>query len=229
MGASLSSFTPFSGTTNGNTSTTTTTTPASATTIDQTPKKRGPGRPRKNKKAPDNNNNNIIRQSRRAAKCKPSKVYFPTWPKTKTPSQKKYPLTPNTRAKVEAKTKPIIKQKPQHHRKSPRVKHKYNKHMIPKVAKGVSRFTPNATYEIDELVFAWDKDVLYEGKVMNWRSEGEGEEGGEEEEEASKEYRVHFIGYKKFHDKWITPNQMLKVDYTSRKYFKETRGKLPFD
>lgn len=56
MGASLSSFTPFSSTTNGNTSTTTTTTPSAATTIDQTPKKRGPGRPRKNKKAADNKN-----------------------------------------------------------------------------------------------------------------------------------------------------------------------------
>ena len=220
MGASLSSFTPFSGTT------TTATPAAAATTIDQTPKKRKPGRPRKNKKAAEYNN--IIRQSRRAAKCNPSKVSFPSWPKTKTPSQKKYPLTPKTRAKIEAKTKPIIKQK-QHHRKSPRVKHKFNKHMIPKVAKGVSRYTPNATYEIDELVFAWDKDVLYEGKVMKWRI-SEGEEGGEEEDdEASKEYHVHFLGYKKFHDKWITSNQMLKVDYSSRKYFKEARGKLPFD
>lgn len=146
----------------------------------------------------------IVRRSRRVTKSNPPKVIFPTIPKAKTPSRKKFPLTPKTRAKVEASSKPIL-------RKSPRVvKHKVE---IPKVAKGVPKYTPNANYDTEELIFAWDRGVLYEAKVMNF-------------ERSSNTYYLHYLGYKKSHDKWVTAKDMMKVEPSSRRYFKETRGKL---
>ena len=51
----------------------------------------------------------VARRSRRITKCDPPRVVFPTIPSAKTPSRKKVPPTPNTRADVEAKTKSILR------------------------------------------------------------------------------------------------------------------------
>ena len=165
-----------------------------------------------------------VRQSRRTAKANPPKVFFPTFPKSKTPS-KKFPLTPSTRTKVESKFKPILLK-----RKSPRVvKHKFikGKSTTGSLKSSLSsKYTPNATYNVDELIFAWDKKVLYEAKVTSIKFICNND--GSPTDTIDK-YQVHYLGYKKMHDKWIGIDKMLKVDYDSNKYFKETRGKLAFE
>ena len=152
------------------------------------------------------------RQSRRTAKANPQKVFFPTFPKSKTPS-KKFPLTPSTRSKVESKSKPILLK-----RKSPRVvKHKFikGKSTTNSLKSGLScKYTPNATYDVDELIFAWDKKVLYEAKVTSIKFICNSD--GSPTDEIDK-YQVHYLGYKKMHDKWIGIDKMLKVDYDSNK------------
>ena len=164
------------------------------------------------------------RQSRRTAKANPPKVFFPTFPKSKTPS-KKFPLTPSTRTKVESKSKPILLK-----RKSPRVvKHKFikGKSTTNSLKSSLSsKYTPNATYDVDELIFAWDKKVLYEAKVTSIKFICN--KDGSPTDIIDK-YQVHYLGYKKMHDKWIGIDKMLKVDYDSNKYFKESRGKLAFE
>jgi len=165
-----------------------------------------------------------VRQSRRTAKANPPKVFFPTFPKSKTPS-KKFPLTPSTRTKVESKSKPILLK-----RKSPRVvKHKFikGKSTTNSLKSSLSsKYTPNATYDVDELIFAWDKKVLYEAKVTSIKFICN--DDGSPTDTIDK-YQVHYLGYKKMHDKWIGIDKMLKVDYDSNKHFKETRGKLAFE
>lgn len=143
----------------------------------------------------------IVRRSRRITKSNPRRVIFPTIPKSKTPRTKKYPLTPKSRKKVEEKSKPILL------RKSPR----NAKHKIPTTTKGVLKYTPNATYEVDEPIFVWEKGVIYEARVLK---------------RDNLKYCVHYLGYKKTNDKWITSTAMMKVDPKSRKCFREMRGKL---
>ena len=67
---------------------------AMAVVVAQTPapKKRGPGRPRK---APGT----VSRASRRTAKSNPAKVVIKSVAKKRTPGKRKFPLTPETRAK----------------------------------------------------------------------------------------------------------------------------------
>ena len=171
-----------------------------------------------------NNGKGPVRQSRRTAKANPPKVFFPTFPKSKTPS-KKFTLTPSTRTKVESKFKPILLK-----RKSPRVvKHKFikGKSTTNSLKSSLSsKYTPNATYNVDELIFAWDKKVLYEANVTSIKFICN--DDGSPTDIIDK-YQVHYLGYKKMHDKWIGIDKMLKVDYDSNKYFKTTRGKLAFE
>lgn len=147
----------------------------------------------------------VSRRSRRVAKSNPSRVVFPTIPKAKTPSKKNYPLTPKTRKKAEKKSKPILR------RKSPRAV----KHKIHKFEEGVLKYSPNAIYEVDEPIFCWDKGHLYEAKVI------------EANNTDSSQYHVHFLGYKKTQDKWLTMTKMMKVEPSTRKLFRELRNELP--
>ena len=215
MGASISSTFSLGSSSKG-TSPPSNNEPTSTVEVQQTPKRKR-GRPRKQQLATTIK----IRQSRRTYKCAPSKVNFPTWPaNTKTPS-KLDPLTPQTRAHVEKKVKPILLV----HRKSPRiVKHKIGSRTttttIPQVGKGkdgILKYTPNATYQIDEFIFVWNKKgYITEGKVIKLRNRDDNK------------YYVHFLEEKR--DKWVKANDnMLKVDASSRRYFKESRGMLPFD
>ena len=172
--------------------------PAPARKRGRPPKKKSKaGRPPKKKSEAD-----ISRRSRRIAKSNPRRVIFPTKPKSKTPSRKKFPLTPKSRKKAEANAKPIL------HRKSPR----QAKHKQPGAAKGgVVKFTPSGTYEADEPVFVKEKGVMYEAKVLK-------RDGAK--------YFVHYLGYKHTSDKWIAPSTMMKVDATSRRLYRENRGEL---
>ncbi|KAL7545744.1 hypothetical protein ACHAWF_009096 [Thalassiosira exigua] len=149
----------------------------------------------------------VVRRSRRIPKCDPPKVVFPSVPRAKTPSRKKYPLTPTSRRRAEADSKPIL-------RKSPRIA----KFKFLKVAKVLPKQSPNATYKAGEPVFAWYKGILYEARIMNIEEHGINP--------AQSTYYVHYIGYKKYHDNWITPNEIMKVGPSSRRYFREVRGKV---
>jgi len=46
-------------------------------------------------------------------------------------------------------------------------------------------------------VYCWDRKLLYEARVV--RREGN-------------KYKVHFVGYKKAHDKWYTTDDMMGKD-----------------
>ena len=168
--------------------------------------------PGRKKKATVRIKQEVSRRSQRVARSNPSRVVFPTIPKAKTPSKKNYPLTPKTRKKAEAKSKPILR------RKSPRVV----KHKIPKVEEeggAVLKYTPNAIYELDEPVFAWDRGVIYEAKVIEVGSSSNGSNNSQ--------YHVHFLGYKKTQDKWMSMTKMMKVEPSTRKLFRELRNELP--
>lgn len=201
------------------------------------PKKRGPGRPRK---APGT----VSRASRRTAKSNPSKVIIKSVAKKKTPGKRKFPLTPETRVKgrlastepavvhfpgrpdsqtkttrppVEKKTMPIL-------RKSSRMA-KY-KADVPN-AGSVNRYSPGATYEIDEFVFAWSKGALIEAKVLN-SSRNDGKvvtrEDSAKGDLKDTKYLVHFLGTKE--EEWLTIRDMLKVGYDENKYFKKLNARL---
>ena len=178
----------------------------------------------------------VSRRSRRVTKSNPFKVCFAAVLRAKTPTKWSYPLTPKTRAKgeskwtlvkcedlfpsietqlnlivmsaVERKRKPIL-------RKSPRLV----KYRVQKVA-GILKYTPGAIYQTNELVFAWEKGTLYEGKVLKCSND----------DEKVNKYLVRFLGCVNGYEKceWLTVRDILKVGYDSNRYFKQTRNKLPF-
>lgn len=134
------------------------------------------------------------RRSRRVTKSDPTQVNFKSNPRDPTPQMKHTPLTPNARAvHISDKMTPA--------RKSSR----FTKFKMPKV-RGAPKYSAKLSYEVDELVYCWDKKLLYEARV-------EKREGGK--------YKVHFVGYKKAHDKWYTTDDMMGKDPKSNRYFRE--------
>jgi len=95
------------------------------------------------------------------------------------------------------------------------------------------KFTPNATYKINELIFAWDRNALYESKVVKTKldDENKSKDNSDDKDNGNsnndKKYLVHYVGYKKSHDKWLSEYEMMKHDSNGRAYFKDERGKLP--
>jgi hypothetical protein len=122
------------------------------------------------------------RRSRRVTQSDPTKVNFKSNPVNPTPQIKKSPLTPKSRAEASDKMKPIV-------RKSSR----FSKFRVPK-HQDAPKYSAKLSYEVDEMVYIWDKKLLYEAKV--------------EKREGNK-YKVHFVGYKKAHDKWYTTDDMM--------------------
>ena len=66
------------------------------------------------------------------------------------------------------------------------------------------------TYSINEQVFASDKGHLYEATVLRRRDIKDGVE-----------YYMHFIGYKKSHERWLTSRDMIKNTPESRAFFED--------
>ena len=51
-------------------------------------------------------------------------------------------------------------------------------------------------YDVNEEVFAWDRGVLYEAKILKCKEDTSGDSG-------AKEYLVHYLGFKKSHDRCV--------------------------
>ncbi|EJK48318.1 hypothetical protein THAOC_32897 [Thalassiosira oceanica] len=94
-------------------------------------------------------------------------------------------------------------------------------------AGSVNRYSPGATYEIDEFVFAWSKGALIEAKVLN-SSRNDGKvvtrEDSAKGDLKDTKYLVHFLGTKE--EEWLTIRDMLKVGYDENKYFKKLNARL---
>jgi hypothetical protein len=122
-----------------------------------------------------------FRRSRRVTQSDPTLVNFKSNPRDPTPQMKHTPLTPTSRMAMTDKMTPA--------RKSSR----FTKFKMPKVV-GAPKYSAKLSYEVDEMVYCWDKKLLYEARV--------------EKREGNK-YKVHFVGYKKAHDKWYTADDMM--------------------
>ena len=92
-------------------------------------KKKQQQQPKRYRKPPPNT---ISRRSRRIQKSGPLRVVFPTLPRQKTPTRKKFPLTPNSRAIVEARIKPILRSSSSHRHNLIASKAKHKIDIIPK-------------------------------------------------------------------------------------------------
>eukprot|EP00574_Skeletonema_japonicum_P004215 CAMPEP_0201731538 /NCGR_PEP_ID=MMETSP0593-20130828/26040_1 /ASSEMBLY_ACC=CAM_ASM_000672 /TAXON_ID=267983 /ORGANISM="Skeletonema japonicum, Strain CCMP2506" /LENGTH=205 /DNA_ID=CAMNT_0048224327 /DNA_START=182 /DNA_END=799 /DNA_ORIENTATION=- len=190
MGASISSNFTL-GTTNGETppsSNSTPSTPAVApnTTTNKPPPQASSASSSLPLKTPS-------RRSRRVTKSDPTVVNFTSNPSLPTPQLKHTPLSVNSRTALADKLTPA--------RKSSR----FTKFKMPKV-QGAPKYSAKLSYEVDEMVYCWDKKLLYEARV--------------EKREGNK-YKVHFVGYKKGHDKWYTTDYMMGKDPKSNRYFRE--------
>ena len=70
----------------------------------------------------------------------------------------------------------------------------------------------------NEKIFAWDKGQLYEAKVMK-RKEDVNDSG-------KMKYYVHYLGYKKSHDRWLNGHDMVKHTPKSCKFYKQNIGEI---
>mmetsp|Transcript_26224 Transcript_26224/g.37436 ORF Transcript_26224/g.37436 Transcript_26224/m.37436 type:complete len:199 (+) Transcript_26224:94-690(+) len=182
MGASISSNFTL-GTTNGETPPSSSSSTPSHTTA---PTTTAPPQAAASLKTPS-------RRSRRVTKSDPTIVNFTSNPTLPTPQLKHTPLSANSRTALTDKLTPA--------RKSSR----FTKFKLPKV-QGAPKYSAKLSYEVDELVYCWDRKLLYEARVV--RREGN-------------KYKVHFVGYKKAHDKWYTTDDMMGKDPKSNRYFRE--------
>ncbi|KAL9187368.1 hypothetical protein ACHAXT_001471 [Thalassiosira profunda] len=63
------------------------------------------------------------------------------------------------------------------------------------------------SYSINEGIFAWDKGHLYEAKVLKTK------------ETKGVKHLVHYLGYNKSQDRWLTIQDMMKDTSSNREYF----------
>ncbi|KAL7552079.1 hypothetical protein ACHAWF_015295 [Thalassiosira exigua] len=68
-------------------------------------------------------------------------------------------------------------------------------------------------FDVDEKIFAYDREVLYEARIMKCKECPDGVR-----------YHVHYLGYKKCHDKWLSSVDMLKWTPSNLKVYRESRG-----
>ncbi len=59
---------------------------------------------------------------------------------------------------------------------------------------GAPNYSAKLSYDVDEMLYCWDKKLLYEARVM--KREGN-------------KYRVHFVGFKKDLDRWYATDDMM--------------------
>ncbi|KAL9179309.1 hypothetical protein ACHAXT_008599 [Thalassiosira profunda] len=75
-------------------------------------------------------------------------------------------------------------------------------------------------YDANEEIFAWDRGVLYEAKILRCKEDTTGDSG-------AKKYLVHYLGFKKSHDRWLTAKDLLKKSESNRRLYLESQGLLP--
>lgn len=72
---------------------------------------------------------------------------------------------------------------------------------------------PSTTFNVKEKIFAWDRNRLYEAKVVKMKEDPIG----------CTKYLVHFVGYSKNHDKWLLSSDMHRDIPAVRKHFDEQK------
>eukprot|EP00581_Thalassiosira_minuscula_P017614 CAMPEP_0183716170 /NCGR_PEP_ID=MMETSP0737-20130205/10167_1 /TAXON_ID=385413 /ORGANISM="Thalassiosira miniscula, Strain CCMP1093" /LENGTH=369 /DNA_ID=CAMNT_0025945393 /DNA_START=135 /DNA_END=1244 /DNA_ORIENTATION=+ len=73
----------------------------------------------------------------------------------------------------------------------------------------------SAEYRVNQKIFARDRGVLYEAKVMKCQYD---------EQNQVWKYHVHYLGFAKSHERWLTPNDVMKRTPSNRKYYRESRA-----
>eukprot|EP00580_Thalassiosira_gravida_P006344 CAMPEP_0201641736 /NCGR_PEP_ID=MMETSP0493-20130528/24790_1 /ASSEMBLY_ACC=CAM_ASM_000838 /TAXON_ID=420259 /ORGANISM="Thalassiosira gravida, Strain GMp14c1" /LENGTH=78 /DNA_ID=CAMNT_0048115725 /DNA_START=91 /DNA_END=327 /DNA_ORIENTATION=- len=70
--------------------------------------------------------------------------------------------------------------------------------------------------------------MIYEAKILRVSNNNDNNDKGRSSSLSpkNKQYLVHYSGYKKSHDRWMTSTEMMKVNATSRRYYREIRGEL---
>lgn len=69
---------------------------------------------------------------------------------------------------------------------------------------------PSTSFNINENVFAWDRNHLYKAKILKVK---------EDTTTGLSKYLVHYVGYSKNHDRWLLPNKILQDNPAVRSYF----------
>ncbi len=64
-------------------------------------------------------------------------------------------------------------------------------------------------FQVNEVIFAWDKGHLYEAMVSRWRDAKDG----------STEYFVHYLGFGKSHDRWLATKDMMKLTPSTQEFY----------
>ncbi|KAL7550496.1 hypothetical protein ACHAWF_017577 [Thalassiosira exigua] len=73
-------------------------------------------------------------------------------------------------------------------------------------------------YAAGEGIFAFDRGVLYEARVTHSKPDPRTAGGVR--------YRVHYLGYRKSHDRWLSSNEMRKDTPANRRAYRKIRAKL---
>lgn len=82
------------------------------------------------------------------------------------------------------------------------------------VHNSMGNYPTSTTFDVHEIIFAWDRNHLYKAKILKMK----------EEAKCGAMYLVHYAGYPKSQDKWVTPNDMLKDNPLARRFYKENLG-----
>jgi hypothetical protein len=72
----------------------------------------------------------------------------------------------------------------------------------PTTRQSIARITtPSlAKFDLNEKIFAWDRNHLYDAKIVKMKVDAIG----------CAKYLVHYVGYPKSHDRWLTSDFMLR-------------------
>jgi len=81
---------------------------------------------------------------------------------------------------------------------------------------GIDKAPKSAKFHVSENIFAWKRGVLFEAKVLKCQEDHQQQYGWK--------YHVHYLGYKKSHDRWLTSIDMMKMTPSSCEFYCKSRG-----
>jgi len=84
----------------------------------------------------------------------------------------------------------------------------------PKLLEGKDEDETKQTFSANERIFAWDKGHLYKAHVVKCKTWSNG----------PMKYLVHYLGFKRSHDKWLTMHEMIKYTPEACQFYEECTG-----
>ena len=76
-------------------------------------------------------------------------------------------------------------------------------------------------YDVNDKIYSWDRGTLYEAKVLKKKCQEEHD--GDMAATEGWKYLVHYFGYKKSHDRWLTSSDMMKMTAANHEYYCKLR------